>query len=107
MKFNKISLAIPLIIFSISFLILETTLFGNNWFPKNFWEYVCDGIGAGAFYYGFYLLLPKKKQTLNRKWFWLSIRKSKDCLFSRRSGHIGKIVFGYSICLRMFNRDIL
>lgn len=34
--------------------------------------------------------------------FWLSIKKAKDCLFSRRNGYRGKIIFGYSICIRIF-----
>lgn len=27
----------------------------------------------------------------------LSIKKAKDCIFSRRNGYRGKIIFGYSI----------
>lgn len=42
-----------------------------------------------------------------RKKFWLSIRKADSCLFSRRNGFIGKIIFGYSVCLRMFNYDLI
>lgn len=38
---------------------------------------------------------------------WLSIKKAKNCLFSRRNGYIGKIIFGYSVCFRIFNKDIL
>jgi len=38
---------------------------------------------------------------------WLSIRKASDCLFSRRNGIKGKIIFGYSVCLRLFNKDII
>lgn len=34
--------------------------------------------------------------------FWISIKKAKDCLFSRRNGYRGKIIFGYSICIRIF-----
>jgi len=39
--------------------------------------------------------------------FWLSIKKVEDCLFSRRNGYVGKIIFGYSIRLRLFGKDII
>lgn len=39
--------------------------------------------------------------------FWLSIKKKNNCLFSRRNGYEGKLIFGYSICLRIFNKTIL
>lgn len=39
--------------------------------------------------------------------FWLSIKQAKKCLFSRRHGRIGKIIWGYSICLRLFGKTIL
>jgi len=39
--------------------------------------------------------------------FWLSIRKAKNCFFSRRNGFFGKVIYGYSICLRLFSYDIL
>lgn len=38
---------------------------------------------------------------------WLSVKKAKDCLFSRRNGYKGKIVFGYSIRLRLFGKEII
>ncbi len=38
---------------------------------------------------------------------WLSIKKAKDCLFARRNGHTGKIIFGYSIRLRLFGHDLI
>ncbi len=41
------------------------------------------------------------------KWFWLSIKPAQNCLFSRRNGYEGKIIFGYSVCLRLFNIDII
>lgn len=50
-----------------------------------------------------YQIIPKMK----RKKFWLSIRKANDCLFARRNGHLGKIFLGYSICLRLFGKDII
>ena len=43
----------------------------------------------------------------SNKHFWLSIRKAKNCLFGRRYGHSGKRIFGYSIRLRLFNKEIL
>lgn len=34
---------------------------------------------------------------INNKLFFFSIRKTKDCLFSRRNGYQGVLLFGYSI----------
>lgn len=42
-----------------------------------------------------------------KKSFWVSIKKQKNCLYSRRNGHIGKIIFGYSVCIRLFYVDLL
>jgi len=39
--------------------------------------------------------------------FWLSIRKAKKCLFSRRLGYRGKLILGYSVCLRLFGKTII
>ena len=36
---------------------------------------------------------------INNKYFYFSIRKAKDCLFSRRNGYQGVLLFGYSIFL--------
>ena len=36
---------------------------------------------------------------INNKLFFFSIRKAKDCLFSRRNGYQGVLLFGYSIFL--------
>jgi hypothetical protein len=33
---------------------------------------------------------------INNKYFYFSIRKAKDCLFSRRNGYQGILLFGYS-----------
>ena len=44
---------------------------------------------------------------INEKPFWISVKKAKDCLFSRRLGYQGKIIFGYSIRLRLFGADII
>ena len=38
---------------------------------------------------------------------WLSIIKASKCVYSRRTGKIGVIIFGYSVCLRLFNKDVL
>lgn len=46
-------------------------------------------------------------KLFSNKNFWLSIRLAKDCVFSRRNGIIGKIIFGYSIRLRLFGRDVI
>ena len=53
-----------------------------------------------------YEIKYKYNETTNYH-FWLSIKKAKDCLFSRRNGYQGKIIFGYSIRLRLFNKDII
>lgn len=37
-----------------------------------------------------------------RPYFWISIRRASDCLFSRRTGKVGWRIFGYSICIRLF-----
>lgn len=42
-----------------------------------------------------------------RKAFWLSIKHVDSCLFSRRNGHQGWLIGKYSVCLRLFNSDIL
>jgi hypothetical protein len=34
---------------------------------------------------------------INNKLFYFSIKKAKDCLFSRRNGYQGILLFGYSI----------
>jgi len=39
--------------------------------------------------------------------FWLSIKKKENCLFSRRNGYEGKIVFGYSIRLKLFDKYLI
>lgn len=38
---------------------------------------------------------------------WLSIKKANKCLFSRRNGIKGKLIFGYSVMLRIFGIDII
>lgn len=42
-----------------------------------------------------------------RRKFWISIRRAQDCLFSRRNGYTGKIIFGWSVCIRLFSRNLL
>ncbi len=39
--------------------------------------------------------------------FWLSVKNKNDCLFSRRNGIKGKLLFGKSIRLRLFNFDMI
>lgn len=41
------------------------------------------------------------------KTFWISIRKAKHCFFVRRNGLKGKIIFGYSVCIRIFGKNII
>jgi hypothetical protein len=43
-----------------------------------------------------------KTPGVSKKKIWLSIRKRESCLFSRRSGLTGNLLFGYSICFRLF-----
>jgi hypothetical protein len=43
---------------------------------------------------------------MNRKYFFFSIKKKDKCLFSRRNGYVGKIIHGYSVCIRIFGFDI-
>lgn len=38
---------------------------------------------------------------INNKWIYLSLRKSKDCLFSRRNGFEGLLLFGYSFYIKI------
>lgn len=44
---------------------------------------------------------------MNERKFWISIRKAKDCFFSRRNGYQGKVILGYSCMLRLFGYDLL
>jgi len=48
----------------------------------------------------------KESEFFGKQSFWLSIKKAEKCLFSRRNGFVGKIILGYSICLRLFNYNI-
>ena len=57
------------------------------------------------------IIQPKlNKRSVSRscaadKKFWISIRRAKDCLFSRRNGYVGKVIFGWSVCIRLFGRN--
>jgi hypothetical protein len=53
------------------------------------------------------LILFIKTASVKNKKFWFSIKRAKDCLFSRRLGFRGKIIFGYSVRLRVFNFDVI
>lgn len=44
---------------------------------------------------------------LYRKRFCFSIKKCKNCLFSRRTGKVGTLLFGYSILINFFGKNIL
>jgi hypothetical protein len=39
--------------------------------------------------------------------FWISLIKAKDCLFSRIEGWQGRIIFGYSVVIRLFGINLL
>jgi hypothetical protein len=43
------------------------------------------------------MLIKNKIMEINNKIFYFSIKKAKDCLFSRRNGYQGILLFGYSI----------
>jgi len=49
----------------------------------------------------------KQDFKIEKKRFWISVLWAEDCLFGRRLGIEGKIIFGYSIRLRMFGKDIV
>lgn len=49
----------------------------------------------------------EKNKIYNYKYNWISIKKDKNCLFSRRNGYYGKIFFKYSICIRLFGINII
>ena len=42
-----------------------------------------------------------------RKPFWVSVKRKEKCLYSRRNGYLGTLIFGYSVMVRLFNKDIL
>lgn len=60
-------------------------------------------------YIGNYIeaLKQAKSDKGMKKRFWLSVKKTKKCLFSRRNGYIGKIIFNYSVCFRLFGVDLI
>jgi len=49
----------------------------------------------------------KPFKYLCQQWFWLSVKKASECFFSRRNGYSGKVVFGYSIRLRLFKMEVI
>lgn len=51
------------------------------------------------------LKLWKKENFL--RYFYISIKPAKDCLFSRRNGYEGIIICKYSVYLRLFGKEIL
>jgi len=52
-------------------------------------------------------LTISKNQTFVKKPFWLSVKKTSACLFSRRAGKKGTRIMGFSICLRIFGVEVL
>ena len=38
--------------------------------------------------------------------FYISIKRKDKCLFSRRNGYKGKLIFGYSVLLILFGFEI-
>jgi len=39
--------------------------------------------------------------------FYISIKRKSKCLEIRKQGYIGKLIFGYSIILKLFGKIIL
>lgn len=52
-------------------------------------------------------LFESKQKGMKERQFWISIKKAKDCFFSRRNGYVGKIICGYSVVIRLFGHDLL
>ena len=74
----------------------------NAWIEKN--VDTCNMIiKPKMIWFDTYIKMKKCREKL----FWLSIKKVEDCLFMRRNGFIGKIIYDYSICLRLFGINIL
>lgn len=75
------------------------------------WQYAVRGIkGKYAWYEEHQLdwvIDPYFTKGSYRRRFWLSIRRAKNCMYGRRNGYLGKIIAGYSVCLRLFNKTIL
>ena len=42
-----------------------------------------------------------------KKDFYISIKRKSKCLEIRRQGYMGRLIFGYSIILKMFGKIIL
>ena len=55
--------------------------------------------------------LKKVRENFNsamiKKPNWLSVKKKDKCFYSRRNGYVGKIIFGYSVRLRLFGIEII
>ena len=43
----------------------------------------------------------------NKRRFRLSVKHKDKCIFSRRHGYRGKVIFGYSIILILFGIEII
>lgn len=43
----------------------------------------------------------KKGFNIDNRIFFFSIRKAEDCLFSRRNGYSGILIFGYSVFFKI------
>lgn len=50
------------------------------------------------------LQLSNHLVEFNNRFFYFSIQKLEYCLFSRRNGHRGKILFGHSIFFYLKNK---
>lgn len=49
----------------------------------------------------------KRLDPYQYKPFWISIVPIRHCTFSRRNGIKGRVIFGHSVCLRLFGYEII
>ena len=60
------------------------------------WKVVAGNMGA-----------QNMKMNIGYNNFWVSVKRAEDCLFSRRNGYRGKIILGYSVCIRLFGYNLV
>jgi hypothetical protein len=69
----------------------------------------CDPSSDDHSEWATYILVDGKPiaSPFKPKRFWISVIAKEKCLFSRRNEISGKIIFGYSVRLRLFGKDII
>jgi len=82
------------------------------WVIQLVWfSFICSGLllSVSLLHFGFkeFMTILKNANLQKRKPFWFSVRRASTCLFSRRNGYVGKKFWGFSVCLRLFNKDLL